>query len=337
MDCEKLNIRTIPDLVKLPWFESGPSGVRLRPDSGLPSVIDMHTHLGFSYGFSPRLDLTAKTPEVEYFINYNKPSDVLGALNNSLKDDKETELDMYLIMVRQPPRAKTHTLPNLLEEMDRFGISRAMSLPIEIPFWPRHGRHTLETCRGQDRVIPFAAVHPWDPDPRRRLKWYLKHGCPGLKYHPEFQFHPPDSTHALRLFGHCEELGVVVLSHSGSTGSEPVWMRRMSALPRFRPVFERFPKLRFILAHCGLFSVDEAIAYSREFPNVYIETSSQPVPVLKKIFREADNDRVLFGSDWPFFPVSVPLACALVATDGNPELREKYLHLNAARLLRLKS
>lgn len=334
MNYESLNIRTHADLAKLPWFETDKQGVRLRPGADVPPVIDMHTHLGFSFGFSSRIDHMARTPSVTYFRNFDKPFNFLDEL--FLFDPEEShdlEREMWFIMLKTPPRAHTHTLPNLIDEMDRCGVRRAVSLPIEIPFWPRHADHTLDSCRGQDRVIPFAGVHPWDIDPRRKLERQLARGARGLKYHPEFQFHPIDSPHALRLFSHCEELGVTVLSHSGSTGSEPQWIQRMSALPRFRAVFKRCPNLRFILGHCGLRNVDDAIAYNREFPNVWLETSGQPVPILKKIFRQADTDRVLFGSDWAFSTIPLALSRALLATEDNHVLRQKFLSGNAQKAL----
>jgi uncharacterized protein len=338
MAYEKRNIRTLSDLAKLPWFEADERGIRVRRDADLPPVIDAHTHLGFSYGFSPRLDLKAKTPEVKHFRDFNTPRDILYALPRfSAEESEELKREFLWIMVKQPARARTHTLPNQVDEMDRSGIGRAVSLPIEIPFWPRHSRHTLETCKGQDRVIPFAGVHPWDPDPRGRLEWFIAQGCRGMKYHPEFQFHPPDTRAALKLFGFCEEMDVVVLSHSGSTGSEPAWIQRMSELRRFRVIFKHYPKLRFVLGHCGIKNVDEAIAYNREFPNIWLETSGQPVPVLRKVFKEADTDRLLFGSDWPFTPMVIALARALIATEDAPELRRKLLSGNAARLLDIKT
>lgn len=337
MDYEKLHIRTMQDLAKLPWFEADEKGVRLRGDADVPPIIDLHTHLGFSHGFSSFIDLKARTPAVKYFMNYDTPQDFLNRIYVAPpEEDREVEREMYLVMVKTPPRAKTHTLPNLIDEMDRFGIGTAVSLPVEIPFWPRHAQHTLDTCRGCDRVIPFAGVHPWDPLPLQRLEWFVGQGCRGMKFHPEFQFHPPDSRSALRLFGVCEDMDLPVLSHSGSTGREPGWMRSMSDVRRFRVIFKKFPKLRFVLGHCGIRFVDEAIACCNEFPNVYLETSNQPVPGLLKVFREADIDRVLFGTDWPFYPMAISMAVALIATDGKPELRKKFLFGNTARLLGLK-
>ena len=46
------------------------------------------------------------------------------------------------------------------------------------------------------------------------------------------------------------------------------------------------------------------------------------------------DERVLFGSDWPFYPFEFPLAKSLIATEGKPELREKILYKNAVRLLK---
>lgn len=335
MDIEKLNVRTLDDFVKLPWFEKDEIGLRLKKDAGLPPIIDVHTHLGYSYFFSRWIDLNKKT-DVTYFYDYNTPQDVLfGKDHPTDAERKAMTNDINFIIVRRPAMGMTHTLPNITDEMDRFGFRHCVSLPIEIPLRSRHAHHVLSTCRGQDRVIPFAAVHPWAHNPRKRLEWFISQGCRGLKFHPEFQFHPPDSRLAMRIFGFCEEMNVVVLAHTGSTGVEPAWMRKMSDLPRFRPIMERFPNLKIVLGHTGIRFVDEAIAYSREFPNVYLEISGQPVNTIKKIIAEADNDRILFGTDWPFYPLAVELGCLLVATEGNDVVRNKILHDNAARLLKL--
>ena len=53
------------------------------------------------------------------------------------------------------------------------------------------------------------------------------------------------------------------------------------------------------------------------------------------MIEEADPDRIVFGTDWPFYHHALQLAKVLVVTEGKPGLRRKVLHDNAARLLRL--
>ena len=54
-----------------------------------------------------------------------------------------------------------------------------------------------------------------------------------------------------------------------------------------------------------------------------------------EIFEKVDNDRILFGTDWPFFPMVLPLAKTLIALDGDDALRRKVLFSNAENLLKM--
>jgi hypothetical protein len=67
--------------------------------------------------------------------------------------------------------------------------------------------------------------------------------------------------------------------------------------------------------------------------NAWLEISGLSLGQLREVLDEADPDRVVFGSDWPFYHPVLPLAKVLIATEGRPELRRKVLHDNAARLL----
>jgi len=54
---------------------------------------------------------------------------------------------------------------------------------------------------------------------------------------------------------------------------------------------------------------------------------------MRDLLAEGDTDRIVFGSDWPFYHPVLPLAKVLIALEGRPEVRSKILHDNAARLL----
>jgi predicted TIM-barrel fold metal-dependent hydrolase len=56
---------------------------------------------------------------------------------------------------------------------------------------------------------------------------------------------------------------------------------------------------------------------------------------MRQVIAEADPDRIVYGTDWPFYHHALALAKVLVATEGRPALRRKILHDNAARLLGL--
>ena len=81
--------------------------------------------------------------------------------------------------------------------------------------------------------------------------------------------------------------------------------------------------------------MEEALALARRHPHVYLEISSQSLPNIRTILDRAPGERVLFGSDWPFYHQAIPLAKVLIATEGRPALRRRVLWENAAQLFGL--
>ena len=68
---------------------------------------------------------------------------------------------------------------------------------------------------------------------------------------------------------------------------------------------------------------------------MYVEIASQSLTGVRKIIERVDHDRILFGSDWPFYHQSMALAKVLLATEEAPALRRGILSGNAERLFGL--
>src|SRR5205085_12195604 len=96
---------------------------------------------------------------------------------------------------------------------------------------------------------------------------------------------------------------------------------------------EACPKTTFVLGHTGALQVDEAIALARDYPNVWVEVASQSLPAIRKILASVPAERIMFGTDWPFYPQAIQLAQVLIASDHDVALRRKVLYANACRLL----
>ena len=82
---------------------------------------------------------------------------------------------------------------------------------------------------------------------------------------------------------------------------------------------------------------EEALGLAQRYPNAYLEISSQGLANVRRMVEEAPPDRVLFGSDWPFYHQAPSIAKALLATEGEPGLRRALLWENAARLFGLEA
>ena len=72
MDFQALNIRTLGDLDRLPWFERDPAGLPvLNTSAGIPAVIDTHSHLGWSYGLARAIDMAKRSDHVRYLYDFD--------------------------------------------------------------------------------------------------------------------------------------------------------------------------------------------------------------------------------------------------------------------------
>lgn len=339
MDILDIDVRTLDDLAKLPWFEKRDDGhIWMKEGADCPPIADDHSHLGWSYFFGRVINHLDAPGPVQYYYDFTIPAeaDILHEQGHPTDTEaKMIEKDCYLIIGRCPPVSKTQTVPNLLAEMERFDVRHIVSAPIEIPGRSRHARQTVAACKSDPRLISYAAVHPQTPSYEQRIKDQVADGALGLKYHPEFQFCAPDNPRAMRIFAVCEELGLPVLCHSGCTGEEPPFMQKLATMDRYRVIFETFPKLDFIMGHAGLRNTEEAIAYANEFPRVWLDLAGQTTPQIELVLEKADHDRILYGSDWPFYPMAVTIARTLAALEKYPQAKEKVMYKNMERLLKL--
>jgi hypothetical protein len=339
MDFENIKLDNYYDLVKLPWFEKNGDGrIQIKPEMGVPPILDAHTHLGWSYFMGGVIDYQKLTSEAEHLYNYmDSPFDLEKDEHPTKAEAGMMTRDIALIPFRCPPIGRTQTAINLLHDMDLFNTIAAVSLPVEIPLRSRHAYQTVVACKPHERLIAFAGVHPWTRFKKLRLDWQQEQGAMGMKYHPEFQFNPPDTKGAIDLFSMCAERGLPVLAHSGSTGSEPKWMQNLSRPDRYREALKNIPALKLILGHSGIHNYDEAIKVANDFPEqVWLETSGEGMSVIRKILNKYDVSRVVYGSDWTFFPLGVPIARSMAALEGYPqEVKEGYFFRNMVDLLDL--
>lgn len=333
-----LNIRTLKDLDRLPWFKRREDGMLvLRDDLGIPAHIDIHAHVGWRHGSGQLIDMEKRCP-VEYLYDFERDQDVLFEQIHPAKDEgRDLTLDSVAALVRTPPSNLTHTAANLIAEMDAMKVKKACMLPIEIPVKSHHAHDTLNALAMDDRFMPFGGVYPqsWGSDQEDRLAQQKKDfGIRGIKYHPVFQFTAPDDDDAMAMLEYCVDNDLIVMSHIGYTGGELSFMRNNSQPYRLERALEAFPTLRIVCLHTGVRMIDETLAVARKFPEqVWLGISGQPVPNITYILERYDHERILYGSDWPFYPLSVMLARALTATEGRDELRQRVLHDNAAKLL----
>jgi uncharacterized protein len=330
-------------LAQLPYFDLDPSGRLRLAVSDLPPAIDMHAHLAIGAFLAPRVDLQKQSDEVRYFLSCPADRctlDLESYLNEHFSDAGRWMLrvDTLRQLLDGGWAAKTHTIPNLIDEMDRCGIAQSAALPfvLGVPFrddladwW----MDEINAARASARILAFASVHPDHPDAIPELRRLAARGARGVKLHPEVQRFFPDSAPAMAVYEECQALGLPVIFHAGRSGLEAESWRKYALIRRFAPAARTFPKLPFLFGHGGARDVDDAIELARQHPNVLLETASLGVSALRRAKDSLGHERIVFGTDWPWYPQAVTLAKVLILTEGDDRARHAILRGNAETVL----
>ncbi|MBF0101079.1 MAG: amidohydrolase family protein [Desulfobacterales bacterium] len=221
--------------------------------------------------------------------------------------------DIFLSIIKLLPKFSAildqANLSNLKEYLAAYTIQRAIVLPIETGVYTRFCDATLDVCQNASEVIPCCSVHPCQPDIEERLRIYKSKGIRMVKFHPDFQGILPDSKEALYLFDLCRSYNMTVQCHVGWPGKN----LHLSDPKYYAASIRAMPNLTFILAHIGLSATDATIQLAKDNPNVYLETSGQPVSGIVKAKMAIGAHRILFGSDWPLYHPAIPISRVLEA------------------------
>ncbi|HYF95421.1 MAG TPA: amidohydrolase family protein [Symbiobacteriaceae bacterium] len=232
-----------------------------------------------------------------------------------------------------------HEDPAVLEaHMDEAGIDYAVVLaetnPVTTPMITNE--FVADFCRGRKRFIPFASINPYlVHNPAAYLRRLVEEmGFRGLKLYPTYQYYYPNDPMLYPLYAVCQELGLPVMAHTGSSVFPGSRLKYGQPL-HFDDVAVDFPDLNLLLCHCGRpIWYDEAFALARFHRNVYMEISGLPPQKLLTYFPELERlaHKVIYGSDWPGFP---SLSANVAAIRGLPigeQAKAAILGGNAARL-----
>lgn len=342
-----LRFRGYRGLAELPYFEREPDGT-LRLAVEIPPPFDFHTHLGIALLLAPAIDLAARTPRTRYYLDCDA-TDPGCALDLDVYQNANFTPEAHAALQREMrdqalpwggAAAATHTLANLLAELDAMGGASAaiLGMKIGLPFndqltgtW----MDAIERSPARDRFVPFASVHPRDAGWREQLRGFAARGARGLKLHPEMQRFAPDDPEAMEIYGECERLGLPVIFHAGRSGIEPESIRPYALIRHYVPAIAAYPRVQFLLGHAGARDVADAIAAAQQHPNAWLEIACQGATQLAEILATVGPERVVFGSDWPFYPLAPTLAKVLLVTEGNAAARDAILSGNAARVFAL--
>jgi len=336
-------------LAELPRFELDSQGQLRCVADDFPPAIDIHCHLGMSLFLAPEIDLQARTPRVQHLLDCDAQDpgcdlDLDVYINANFSEDELWELRKGALAQATwgSAAAATQTIPNLLAEMDATRVGEALILPIAfgLPFGDdlcERWMEAIDEAEAGQRLLRAASVHPRDPERIAKLERYAAAGARMVKLHPTMQRFYPDDPDVMDIYQACERLGLVVFYHAGRAGIEPESTHRY-ALPRhYEGAVTSFPKVEFVFGHSGARDVATALPLALRYENVWLGIHGQGVSTLGEMLDATGGERMLFGTDWPFYHMAATLAKVLIVTEGRPEERAALLRGNAERLLSLPS
>ena len=331
MDRPSMNTRftDIQALKGLKYFFLSSDG-RLRLRKGVAKhIIDSHTHIGWGL-----LDDPLPEPTEYVFPCTNAPIDLshYSAYDYTLPLIKRARRETIRAVLARG--RKYHcSASHLKRDLEDLRIMSAVVLAVDI-FGKINSETILKTAvQNPETFVPFISLHPRKTLNHLLIKKYVIRGARGMKIHPPMQLVRPNSRYVCSMMELATEYKLPVLFHCGHSPLSPKIHRRFSNMEDYRNIASSYKDIPIILGHSGIDAWEEAVAIAKKYEHVYLELSGQSPDVIKKMIKILGSDRLLFGSDWPYYPTALPLAKVLLATEGNEKAREKILYTNINHLL----
>jgi uncharacterized protein len=261
--------------------------------------------------------------------------------------ERERAMDTYFRTTERPRTPKD--LADKYRDLDIFGV--VLTIDAETTTGERYtgNDYIAEIVRDYPRqFIGFGSVDPWKGKAAvvEAERCSRELGLRGLKFHPPSQHFFPNEERFYPLWDMCQQLGLVVLFHSGTTGvgaGQPggggIKLKYGRPIPYVDDIACDFPNLTIILAHPSFPWQDEQLAMLIHKPNVYMDISGWSPkyfsPMLIQYANSIAQDKVLFGSDYPALTPERWLS-DFESAPFRDEVRPKILLENAKRVLKLE-
>ncbi len=331
------NWRQLTELGYFELLEDGRLALRVE---GVDGIIDFHTHLGWTALLAPAVDVTRETPETIHNFGPDLRVNLDVYMGQNFYEVRpKWGVQDYLACTLSPlKRGKhhTHTIPNIIREMDALKIDKCVMLSLDFSF-SRNTPRFAKALQSTDRLIFFCMVHPKKKRREQLIESYLEQGARGMKLHPEMQMMSVDTPQMLSMLKLWKEKsgGMPVLAHSGFNGFEPKKAREHADISHYMAMAEALEGSPCILGHSAMNQFRKAVEIAEKHPHVFLEIGGQPPAHVREMLDRLGPDRLLYGSDWPVYPQAAPIAKVLISTEGDPASRMKILRDNARRVLRL--
>jgi uncharacterized protein len=239
---------------------------------------------------------------------------------------------------------RSFSADSLIEHMDRNGIDKAVVAHLIFPLWEQEEFKKANnliiqaTWNYPDRLVGLCAVNPKHGSfAQQEVRRCLEAGLKGIKVQPAMHGgYAIDGPLLEPIMKRAADAKVPLVTHSdfNARSCTPYQVARLAA---------RYPQVTVVMLHLGI--EPDMIVQTPEIVmgvrNLVVETSQTPdLPhaVFVNPVRRLGADRVLFGSDGPFFSVETNLTKLAVAEASyglSKDEKRRVLGENAARVFNI--
>lgn len=207
---------------------------------------------------------------------------------------------------------KKVTIPNLVIQMDKNKIAKAVILALDIPDHKVKDEYVYEISKKfSKRFIPCACINPlkYDDFGVERVKQLKNFKL--IKLMPPYQFFYPDDVRLYPFYKECVRHKKLLIFHTGTTDYAFTKLKYSHPL-RIDSIAVDFPKLKILMAHAGDPWFKETADILIKNRNVYADISgiilgSDPtrgknnlIDFFDKFLALFPEKKLMYGSDWPF-------------------------------------
>ncbi|MBS7633070.1 amidohydrolase [Candidatus Bathyarchaeota archaeon] len=225
----------------------------------------------------------------------------------------------------QPYMNPTIHVEELICLLDKHKVERAIVFPnpnVGDKYPEMNNYIAKSVAKHPRRLVGFGRVDPRREDAITELQRIKnKLHLSGLKLHPMVECFRPDHNFFDKFFKKVNELNLLILIHTGDGFSSPGLVAKTA---------RKYSKLPMILAHLR----EGCLSVMKECENVYVETSGT-LPNFIELAADIDENRILFGSDIPYY--RFPTQKSIVeASEVSNKIKRKIFYDNFQRLFSQK-
>lgn len=177
-----------------------------------------------------------------------------------------------------------------------------------------------QVSRSGGKLIGLCTVDPFggSESADALCKYIQNDGFRGLKLHQNIQCFYPNDQRLYPVYEELQSLNKPVLFHTGGIGIKPL-QDKYSDLACIEEIACIFPKMPILLGHAGRGKYDDVALMLRKHENMYADVSAnfaklagaEHLPLAELIRKvkiwTGSVDKLLFGSDYPFYGESQTL------------------------------